>query len=146
MHRGLVFFSSNKEKLACDVFQKTLDSIKHLLPPALTKNHVFNESIETSSSSSLTTYLNKNDVKSLIRNVALTTINNLAVCMFHIGNIFESIDILENHIRINPYIFLHHSIVYNLITCYDVAYKPTRTNSKKQILTRLVQLYHPSRQ
>ena len=64
---------------------------------------------------------------------------------FLAGTIFESIDLLEKYVRLNPSLFLHPSIVHNLKTCYDVAYKPTRTNSKKTIISRLVQLYHSSR-
>ena len=132
-------------------FSKKKELIDHLLPNAqgeLAKKNVRRKSLNNvvlSSSNTHATILTATDSTSLLRCVAITTINNLAVCNFHIGEIFESIRMMEKYIQKNPNLFLHPSIIHNLRTCYDVAFKPTRTSSKKAVLSRLVQLYHASR-
>lgn len=192
MHRGLVLFSSNKESLAAEKFEETLNSIEHLLPPAAltttktsrsrsysrnaaegfnsmtpeqtkeirkkaedkakqdesevpatgaTASRSSGESKDCAAATSLALAF-QSDAAAMVRNVAITTVNNFSVCLFHVGDVFESIVVLEKYIRLNPLLFLHASIVHNLHTCYDVAFKPTKTSSKKAVLSRLVELYH----
>ena len=149
LHRGLVMFSSNKENDAKDCFRATLHSIEHLLPTAAVATEKVRRrsltNVVLTSSSVHAMLLTADDSTALLRSVALTTVNNLSVCLFHVGGIFEAIDMLEKYVRINPQLFLHPSVVHNLKTCYDVAYKPTRTSSKKAVLSRLVQMFHASR-
>jgi hypothetical protein len=136
----LLFFSSPALRLnlkktktktkKSDVFRKILNSLEDLLTPvtdvkgrrvsisgAVSKDGVDRQMVSTPTA--------------LLRNAAITSVNNLSVCMFHVGNIFDAIEMLEMYIKLSPRLFLHPSVVHNLKTCYDVAYKPTRTSSKK---------------
>jgi hypothetical protein len=75
---GLVLFASNKEEEAGHTFQTTLVSISHLLPTTPTTT-------TTTTATNAAALVYDDDTHSLIRNVAITTVNNLSVCLFHTG-------------------------------------------------------------
>ena len=75
---GLVLFASNKEEEAGHTFQTTLVSISHLLPTTPTTT-------TTTIATNAAALVYDDDTHSLIRNVAITTVNNLSVCLFHTG-------------------------------------------------------------
>jgi hypothetical protein len=78
---GLVLFASNKEEEAGHTFQTTLVSISHLLPTTPTTTTTTTTTIATDAAA----LVYDDDTHSLIRNVAITTVNNLSVCLFHTG-------------------------------------------------------------
>ena len=83
--------------------------------------------------------------KDLLREVAITAANNLAVCALHRGTIFEAVAQIEAAVQENPQVFLHPQIVHNLKILYVVSLKPAAATAKNALIARLVELYHEPR-
>ena len=71
-----MLFSSNKEEDAGHTFQNILVTISHLLPTTTTA---------AAPAADAAALVYDDDTHSLVRNVAITTVNNLSVCLFHTG-------------------------------------------------------------
>jgi len=116
VHYGLVLFSSGKEEQAQNIFRKVLNSIEDLLVPVTDQKgrrvSISGAVSSDDSDATATTGVTAVDRQlvstptSLLRNVAITAVNNLAVCKFHVGEIFSAVETLEKYVKVrNLFLF-----------------------------------------
>ena len=116
VHNGLVLFSSGKEEQAQNIFRKVLNSIEDLLVPVTDQKgrrvSISGAVSSDDSDATATTGVTAVDRQlvstptSLLRNVAITAVNNLAVCKFHVVEIFSAVETLEKYVKVrNLFLF-----------------------------------------
>eukprot|EP00510_Aplanochytrium_minuta_P009066 CAMPEP_0184060612 /NCGR_PEP_ID=MMETSP0956-20121227/10893_1 /TAXON_ID=627963 /ORGANISM="Aplanochytrium sp, Strain PBS07" /LENGTH=426 /DNA_ID=CAMNT_0026356695 /DNA_START=72 /DNA_END=1352 /DNA_ORIENTATION=- len=67
--------------------------------------------------------------------------NNMAVCSLHCCRIEEAIALLENAIQLFPYQAIHHVLVFNLCTLYDLARPMQESELAKKVVLAVARKY-----
>ena len=110
VHYGLVHFSTGQEEQAQNIFRKVLHSIEDLLVPVTDKKGrrisisgaVSCDDSDAAVAAGVTAVDRQlvSTPNSLLRNVAITAVNNLSVSQFHVGKIFAAVETLEKYVKV----------------------------------------------